>query len=202
MKRIWKRLIVLAAAVSMLAVLASCGKDEKTEGDDAEHVYHHVEITIKDYGTVKVELDETSAPITVENFLKLADEGFYDGLTFHRIIKGFMIQGGDPEGTGWGGSDETIKGEFAKNGVDNKLSHTRGAISMARTAVYDSASSQFFIVHEDSTFLDGEYACFGYVTEGMEVVDAICDADLPAVDENGTISRESQPVIESVKVVD
>ena len=100
--------------------------------------------------------------------MKLAKDGFYDGLTFHRIIDGFMIQGGDPLGTGLGGSDEEIKGEFASNGVENPLSHTRGAISMARSQIKDSASSQFFIVHEDSTFLDGEYACFGYVTEGMD----------------------------------
>lgn len=160
-----------------------------------------MEIKIKDYGTIRVELDATAAPITVENFVGLANEGFYDGLTFHRIIKGFMIQGGDPLGTGMGGSDETIKGEFAKNGVENKLSHTRGAISMARSAKYDSASSQFFIVHEDSTYLDGAYACFGYVTEGIEVVDAICEA-VPVEDDDGTVLKANQPVIESVKVID
>ena len=117
---------------------------------------HHVKINVKDYGTISVELYGDEAPITVANFLKLAKDGFYDGLTFHRIIDGFMIQGGDPLGTGLGGSDEEIKGEFASNGVENPLSHPRGAISMARSQIKDSASSQFFIVHEDSTFLNGE----------------------------------------------
>ena len=208
MKKIWKRLTVLLLAAVLFAVLASCGKDSADDGngeqqnaDDGEHEYYHVEIKIKDYGTIRVELDATAAPITVENFVGLANEGFYDGLTFHRIIKGFMIQGGDPLGTGMGGSDETIKGEFAKNGVENKLSHTRGAISMARSAKYDSASSQFFIVHVDSTYLDGAYACFGYVTEGIEVVDAICEA-VPVEDDDGTVLKANQPVIESVKVID
>ena len=162
---------------------------------------HHVVITVKDYGTISVELDGDAAPITVANFLDLAGSGFYDGLTFHRIISGFMIQGGDPLGTGMGGSDREIKGEFSGNGVENNLSHTRGAISMARSQRPDSASSQFFIVHEDSQYLDGQYACFGYVTEGMEVVDAICEAT-PVEDNNGTVAAENQPVIESIAVVD
>ena len=158
-------------------------------------------ITVRDYGTITVELDADAAPITVQNFLDLAGSGFYDGLTFHRIMEGFMIQGGDPEGTGMGGSDKTIKGEFSANGVENPLSHTRGAISMARSSAMDSASSQFFIVQKDSTFLDGQYACFGYVTDGMDVVDAIA-ADAQPTDGNGTIPADQQPVIESVKVLD
>lgn len=162
---------------------------------------HHVEITVKDYGTIKVELDADNAPISVTNFVNLAKSGFYDNLTFHRIISGFMIQGGDPEGTGMGGSDETIKGEFSNNGVENPLKHTRGAISMARSQDMDSASSQFFIVHEDSDFLDGDYAVFGYVTEGMEFVDKICE-DTKVQDSNGTVNPEDQPTIESIKVVD
>ena len=162
---------------------------------------HHVEINVKDYGTINVELDGDAAPVTVANFLDLAGNGFYDGLTFHRIISGFMIQGGDPLGTGMGGSEREIKGEFDSNGVKNPLSHTRGAISMARAQRKDSASSQFFIVHEDSTFLDGEYACFGYVTDGMDVVDAICE-DTKVEDNNGTVAKENQPVIESIKVID
>lgn len=216
MRKRWFLLIVF----TVLAVaLAGCGSDDPAgDGqngqtgdiqDDApedaqtpDPDRHHVEITIKDYGTIAVELYGEAAPITVENFLKLAGDGFYDGLTFHRIIKGFMIQGGDPLGNGTGGSDEKIKGEFSSNGVENNLSHTRGAISMARATSKDSASSQFFIVHEDSAFLDGEYACFGYVTEGIEVVDAICEAGLPAVDNNGTIEKESQPIIENIKVID
>ena len=119
---------------------------------------HYVEIDVKDYGTMKLELDADVAPITVSNFIDLVNIGFYDGLTFHRIIDGFMAQGGDPEGTGMGGSDREITGEFANNGVENNISHVRGVISMARAAAKNSASSQFFIVHEDSTFLDKDSA--------------------------------------------
>ena len=156
-------------------------------------------IEIEGYGTITLELDASAAPVTTENFVSLAREGFYDGLTFHRIIEGFMMQGGDPNGDGTGGSGQTIKGEFRENGVENSLSHTRGAISMARSNDCDSASSQFFIVHEDSTFLDGSYAAFGYVTEGIEVVDAIC-AEADPVDSNGFIAPEDQPVILSITV--
>lgn len=162
---------------------------------------HHVNIVIKDKGTISVELDADVAPISVTNFVNLAKEGFYDGIVFHRIIEDFMMQGGDPTGTGMGGSDTKIKGEFAYNGVENNLSHTRGAISMARSAVYDSASSQFFIVHQDSTFLDGQYACFGYVTEGMDIVDDICE-NTKGGDSNGIIPEENRPVIETIEVVD
>lgn len=162
---------------------------------------HHVQINIKDYGTIEVELDADQAPITVTNFVKLVNEGFYDGLTFHRIINGFMMQGGDPNGNGTGGSDEEIKGEFAQNGVENTLSHTRGAISMARATDPNSASSQFFIMHQDAPGLDGQYACFGYVTSGMEIVDSICE-NAVVTDRNGTVAKENQPVIESIEVVD
>ena len=152
------------------------------------------------YGTIKLELDGNAAPITVANFEKLANSGFYDGLTFHRIIEGFMMQGGDPEGSGFGGSGENIKGEFRSNGVPNNLSHTRGAISMARSKLYDSASSQFFIVHQDaSRSLDGDYACFGYVTEGMDIVDSICAAANPT-DNNGKIAVNKRPRMERVRV--
>jgi len=162
---------------------------------------HHAEIEVKDYGTIKVELDADTAPISVTNFVKLAQEHFYDGLTFHRIIDGFMIQGGDPEGTGRGGSDETIKGEFSENGVKNDISHERGVISMARSSDPDSASSQFFIVQSDSTYLDGQYAAFGHVTEGMDIVDQICK-DAKPTDNNGTISADEQPVMTSVTIID
>ena len=162
---------------------------------------HHVEIEIKDYGTIKAELDADIAPITVTNFVNLAKDGFYDGLTFHRIITGFMIQGGDPLGNGTGGSDEEIKGEFLANGVENSLSHVRGTLSMARAQDYNSASSQFFIMHEDSLYLDGQYAAFGTVTEGIEIVDKICE-DTPVVDDNGTVMAENQPEITTIKVVD
>lgn len=162
---------------------------------------HHAEIEVKDYGTIALELDADTAPISVTNFIRLAKDGFYDGLTFHRIIKGFMIQGGDPRGNGTGGSDQTIKGEFSKNGVENDISHERGVISMARSNDPDSASSQFFIVHEDSPSLDGSYAAFGHVTEGIEIVDKICE-DIPVQDNNGTVAPDDQPVITSIKVVD
>lgn len=162
---------------------------------------HHAEIEVQDYGTIAVEMDADTAPVTVTNFVKLAQEDFYDGLTFHRIMDGFMIQGGDPLGNGRGGSDETIKGEFKNNGVENDISHVRGAISMARSSQPDSASSQFFIVQTDSTFLDGDYAAFGMVTEGMDIVDAICK-DANPIDNNGTITAEEQPVITSITIID
>lgn len=167
-------------------------------GTDAAASYTAV-MEVADYGTITMELDAAAAPETVANFVSLVQEGFYDGLTFHRIIDGFMIQGGDPNGDGTGGSDKTIRGEFSANGVENNLSHTRGAVSMARSDDYGSASSQFFIVHEDSTYLDGSYAVFGYVTDGMDVVDAICAAAEP-VDNNGSIAAEKQPVITSITV--
>lgn len=191
-------IVVLVAAV--IALFAVRGKKESTETIDAAGK-HHIEIQVKDYGTIKAELDGDTAPITVANFLKLAESGFYDGLTFHRIIDGFMIQGGDPKGNGTGGADKTIKGEFSKNGVENKLSHVRGTLSMARSQDMDSASSQFFIVQSDCTYLDGQYAAFGTVTEGMELVDKICK-DTPVQDNNGTVSAADQPVIESIKVID
>lgn len=162
---------------------------------------HHAEIVVKNYGTIALELDADVAPITVENFANLVNEGFYNGLTFHRIISGFMIQGGDPLGNGTGGSSKTIKGEFASNGVKNSISHVRGTISMARSSMPNSASSQFFIVHQDSTFLDGKYAAFGTVTSGMEVVDKIC-ADTAVEDDNGTVAKNNQPVIEKITIID
>ncbi len=160
---------------------------------------HYADIDIKDHGVVTVALDSTAAPETVFNFISLADSGFYNGLTFHRIMNGFMMQGGDPNGNGSGGSDRNVTGEFADNGIENPLSHVRGAISMARATDYNSGSSQFFIVHKDSTFLDGQYAAFGYVTEGMDIVDAICTAAAP-VDDNGTIPAAQQPIINTITI--
>ncbi len=162
---------------------------------------HHAKIEIRNYGIIELELDADIAPITVTNFAKLVNEGFYNGLTFHRIIEGFMIQGGDPEGTGMGGSSENIKGEFFSNGVNNTISHVRGTISMARSNAYNSASSQFFIVHEDSTFLDKQYAGFGKVTSGIEIVDKICE-DIQVEDDNGTVLKENQPIIEKIEMID
>lgn len=147
-----------------------------------------VQIEMSDGGKIIVELDEKSAPLTVKNFQKLVEQHFYDGLIFHRVISGFMIQGGDPQGTGMGGSKETVKGEFRANGVSNPISHERGVISMARSQFYNSASSQFFICHADAKFLDGQYAAFGKVVEGMDVVDRIASvptnrADRPMVEQ-------------------
>ena len=132
-----------------------------------------VVIEMDNGGIIRIEVDEKAAPITAANFLKLVKEGFYDGLTFHRVISGFMVQGGDPTGTGTGGSKDTIKGEFASNGYNNPLKHTRGVISMARTMDPNSASSQFFIMHADAPHLDGQYAAFGKVVECMGVIDQI-----------------------------
>lgn len=149
-----------------------------------------------------MELDADVAPITVTNFVNLAKKGFYNGLTFHRIMSGFMIQGGDPNGDGTGGSEETIKGEFKSNGIENTMSHKRGVISMARTQNDpDSASSQFFIVQADSDFLDGDYAAFGKVTAGMDIVDKICQSVQP-IDNNGTVPADQQPKITAIKVID
>ncbi len=177
------------------------GSNDEKEDNMYSTGTHHAEMVIKDYGTVKMELYADIAPITVANFAKLVNKGFYNGLTFHRIISGFMIQGGDPLGNGTGGSDEEIKGEFALNGVENSISHTRGTISMARASAYNSASSQFFIMHQDYTGLDGAYAAFGKVTEGMEFVDKICE-DVVPVDNNGTVLKSKQPVIVSIKMID
>lgn len=161
----------------------------------------NVQIDVKDYGIIKLELNADEAPITVTNFVKLVKNGFYDGLTFHRIIDGFMVQGGDPDHNGSGGSRETIKGEFRNNGIENNISHVRGVISMARSPYdNDSASSQFFIVHKDSTFLDGDYAAFGKVIEGIEIVDKL--ALVKVEDDNGTVLYENQPIIKSIKVIE
>lgn len=197
-----KIVTILMIMILTLAAVTGCQKKEQkvTTGEELSGK-HHVEINVKDYGKIKLELDADNAPLTVTNFIKLAEEGFYDGLTFHRIMSGFMIQGGDPDGNGTGGSEEQIKGEFSNNGVENPLTHTRGAISMARSEAYDSASSQFFIVHEDSEFLDGEYAAFGYVTDGIEIVDEICE-DVQPDGGNGMVFPENQPVIKSIKVID
>lgn len=163
----------------------------------------NVQIDVKDYGVIKLELDADTAPITVTNFVDLINSKFYDGLTFHRIMDGFMIQGGDPDHNGTGGSEKTIKGEFSENGIKNDISHKRGVISMARASGdNNSASSQFFIVQQDSTFLDGAYAAFGHVTEGMDIVDKISKEISPlATDDNGSIPYEKQPIINSIKVI-
>lgn len=196
-----KKILLVLTFVSLF--LFGC---ESKKIDDNQITYlkgkHKIEITVENYGTIEAELDADIAPITVTNFINLVNSGFYNGLTFHRVIEGFMIQGGDPLGTGFGGSSEKIKGEFALNGVENSISHTRGTISMARSdSSYDSASSQFFIVQEDATGLDGAYAAFGHVTNGIEVVDEIAK-NTKVEDDNGTVAKENQPYITSIKVID
>lgn len=157
-------------------------------------------ISVKDYGKIELELDSDEAPITVKNFVSLVKNNFYDGLTFHRVIDGFMIQGGDPNKDGTGGSDNKIKGEFLNNGVKNSISHKRGVISMARSSENDSASSQFFIMHKDNTNLDGSYAAFGHVISGIEVVDKIVENTSKYGDDNGLLEEKYQPIIESIRI--
>lgn len=222
-----KATLFLLCTALLAAVITGCGSGKKSEdaaeentsgqvsdeasdhsGDEtADHTedllsgLHHAEIEINDYGTISLELDADTAPVSVTNFVTLAKEGFYDGLTFHRIISGFMIQGGDPLGNGTGGSDTEIKGEFSSNGVENNIAHERGVISMARSQNPDSASSQFFIMHQDSPHLDGDYAAFGHVTSGIEIVDQICE-NTPVQDDNGTVDAGDQPVIKTIRVID
>ena len=197
MKKWMKVFFVLLTVISLVGC-SSSKTTEKTKKTKTLKGNYQVEIKIKDYGTIYAEIDADTAPITVTNFVNLCKNHFYDGLTFHRIIKDFMIQGGDPNGDGTGGSKETIKGEFSDNGVENPLKHTRGALSMARSQDNDSASSQFFIVKKTASHLDGQYAVFGYVYEGMDIVDKICD-DVQVEDNNGTVAKENQPVIESIR---
>lgn len=197
MKKWMKVFFVLLTVVSLVGC-SSSKTTEKTKKTKTLKGNYQVEIKIKDYGTIYAEIDADTAPITVTNFVNLCKNHFYDGLTFHRIIKDFMIQGGDPNGDGTGGSKETIKGEFSDNGVENPLKNTRGALSMARSQDNDSASSQFFIVQKTASHLDGQYAVFGYVYEGMDIVDKICD-DVQVEDNNGTVAKENQPVIESIR---
>ena len=186
--------------ILLLSLTACAVKEEKTEEtiekpEQSQPV--HAQITIKDYGTVTLELYPDIAPITVENFVKLAKEGFYDGNCFHRIIDGFMIQGGAPQN----GKANTIKGEFSSNGFENDLKHTEGVISMARAKDPDSASSQFFIMVGDASWLDGQYAAFGKVTEGLDIIKKIA-SDAKPYDDNGSIAPEDRPVIESVRIID
>lgn len=186
--------ILLILCIGLVLLLTGCGNGLKTGK-------HHAEITVKDMGVIKLELDADTAPITVTNFMKLASDGFYDNLTFHRIIKGFMIQGGGYTTDGVKKQAETIKGEFATNNIKNDIKHERGVISMARVSGQNnSASSEFFIMHETTASLDGDYAAFGYVTEGMDIVDKI--ANTKTEDKNGSVKLENRPIIESIKIID
>ena len=183
-----RKLAILLTALLIILLCCSCSKEAVK-----------VEITMATGGKITLELDSAAAPKTVENFVKLVNDGFYDGLTFHRVKPGFMIQGGDPNGDGTGGSDETLYGEFANNGwKKNSITHKRGVISMARkTRPLDSATSQFFITNADSTFLDGDYAAFGVVTSGMEVVD-----EISAVKTNANDKPLEDVVIESIRIIE
>lgn len=198
MKKCLSLILCLVIAAFGFNSCSSAGTKTSDGGTNEPTSNQRVQIVVKDYGTITVELRADKAPITVANFIKLVNEGFYDGLTFHRIKSGFVIQGGDPNADGTGGSKDKIKGEFSSNGVENDLSHTRGAISMARSQAKNSASSQFFICHADCTSLDGDYAVFGYVTDGMDVVDKICSS----VKSNNLVPAADQPVIETIKVID
>ena len=196
MRKYGKILIIFGLVLFFVVGLTWPGNDKLLKGK------HNIEISFKEYGIMKLELDADIAPITVSNFINLIEDKFYDGLTMHRIIDGFMIQGGDPSGDGSGGSSTKIKGEFSSNGVNNNISHVRGVISMARSNDYNSASSQFFIVHKDSTQLDGNYAAFGHVTEGIEIVDKIVEKTSEFGDSNGLIPKDKQPIIEYIKVLE
>lgn len=196
----WIVAVLIILFIIISCALSSRGKEENEEVELMSGK-HNVVIDVRDFGIISLELDADIAPITVTNFIYLVNKNFYDGLTFHRIIENFMIQGGDPLGDGTGGSQTKIKGEFSSNGVENSISHVRGVISMARSNDMNSASSQFFIVHKDSKFLDGDYAAFGHVTSGMEVVDKIAESVKPT-DSNGTVISSNQPVIETIRVVD
>lgn len=182
-----KRIILFILVIALALSLTGCGNSDDVTWEGGNPI---VTIEMENGGIIELELYPQIAPITVTNFCNLADAGFYDGLTFHRVISGFMIQGGDPLGTGMGGSDDKIVGEFSKNGYENTISHTRGVISMARSTSYDSASSQFFIMHGDGTYLDGSYAAFGEVISGMDVVDEIASVETTS----GTSSENSSPV--------
>lgn len=203
-----KRIIFSVICLSLVLVFAGCSsdnmsvrQDEKDENIDVRTLEEKMEnkdfaeIVMEDGSVMDFELYPDVAPITVANFIKLASEGFYDGLTFHRIISGFMIQGGAAKN---GASADNIKGEFQVNGVKNELSHKRGVISMARAQGYNSASTQFFIVHEDSPHLDGNYAAFGMMTSGFEVLDKL--AATPTNDPNGIVDENNQPVIKTIIV--
>ena len=191
-----KKILITLTALLLVLSACACGKQDANDGAKIRHA----EITVKDYGTIKLELDAETAPITVANFVDLAKQGFYDGLTFHRIIDGFMIQGGAANASSKI-KPKTIKGEFSANGVENPIKHVTGVISMARANDMNSASSQFFIMVDDAPYLDGKYAAFGHVTEGIEIVKKIAK-DARPIDSNGTIPADAQPVIEKVVITD
>lgn len=199
------RLTSVLLILSLVLALTGCVKYESTRyintGEEQLSGLHHAEIEIEGYGTIAVELDADTAPISVTNFVELAKSGFYNGTKFHRIINGFMMQGGSPKNEEDAKKLKTIYGEFSANGVNNTILHKRGVISMARSDDANSASSQFFIMHQDYPSLDGNYAAFGHVTSGIEIVDQICE-NTPNSGENGAVAEEDQPVIKEIRIID
>ena len=200
-----KRFAGIILTLVLIGCIGGCVKYTSTRGiaADGEQLagLHHVEIEIEDYGTIALELDADKAPVSTTRFVNLAEQGFYNGKKFHRIIKDFMMQGGAPETKEEQDGLKPIFGEFSSNGcTTNDISHVRGTISMARTDAPNSATSQFFIVHQDSTYLDGNYAGFGHVTSGIEIVDQICE-NTPYGD-NGAVAEADRPVIKEVRVID
>ncbi|MBO4475078.1 MAG: peptidylprolyl isomerase [Clostridiales bacterium] len=196
-KRILIDIVIGIVILILVFALPSCSS---TKYEKKQIGIHHVEIEVEGYGVIKLELDGNNAPNTVENFLNLAKSGFYNGSTFHRIIKDFMVQGGRAPANWTGEQPMNIIGEFSANGQTNPIKHTRGTISMARTANnMNSASTEFFIMHQDNSGLDGQYAAFGHVTEGIEIIDQL--AEVPSGD-NGAVEAEDQPVIKEIRVID
>lgn len=198
-----KRIASILALCLCFALTAACGQNKKPQETESPYLsgLHHAELVIRDYGTIYLELDADAAPISVTNFVQLAEKGFYDGLTFHRIMNGFMMQGGGMDEEGNRKPAAPIRGEFSDNGVENPILHERGVISMARSTEPNSGNSQFFIMHVTNNNLDGRYAAFGHVTEGMDIVDEICE-NTPVTDNNGSVPLKYRPVIETVRVVD
>lgn len=189
-----KKIVLIVTIMLLSLTCVACGEKDEF----SNKIY--VNIEVENYGTMELELYPDVAPKTVDHFVSLVKSGFYDGLTFHRIMDGFMIQGGDPTGTGKGGINRKIKGEFLANGIKNNLKHTRGVISMARNSVdYDSASCQFFIVHQDRPDIDGHYAAFGKVIKGIEIIDKIIE-NTKTEDTNGTVLKENQPIINKIYI--
>ncbi|MBO4688807.1 MAG: peptidylprolyl isomerase [Clostridiales bacterium] len=196
-KRILIDIVIGIVILILVFALPSCSS---TKYEKKQIGIHHVEIEVEGYGVIKLELDGNNVPNTVENFLNLAKSGFYNGSTFHRIIKDFMVQGGRAPANWTGEQPMNIIGEFSANGQTNPIKHTRGTISMARTANnMNSASTEFFIMHQDNSGLDGQYAAFGHVTEGIEIIDQL--AEVPSGD-NGAVEAEDQPVIKEIRVID
>ncbi len=193
-----KKFIAFLGLLTLIFFITACGSKDVGLAEES----YTIEIEIENYGIITAALDAKTAPITVKNFIDLINDGFYNGVSFHRIINGFMMQGGDPNGNGINDEETpTIKGEFAYNGVENNISHTKGTLSMARSGSYNSAASQFFIMHEDDTRLDGQYAAFGRVTKGMDIVDKICK-NTPVTDNNGSVLPQNRPIIKEIRIVD